>query len=805
MPKNIVLLSDGTGNSAATLFKTNVRRLYEALDLSNPDLQIAFYDNGIGTSTFKPFAILGGIFGFGLKRNVLAIYSYLCRHYQNGDRIFGFGFSRGSFTMRIVAGLVVTQGLVKYDGNERNLARKGGAAYRRYRKRFNATGGMVGFLRWLRDVFVPKFDPDDQRPPDPDQIHFLGLWDTVAAYGGSIQEITRGIDYWLWPLSMPDRVMSSKIRRACHALALDDERDAFWPVLWDETRVQDPDGRQHKMTKDWSPPEDGKNLPDIDRERLSQVWFTGMHSDVGGGYPQDGLSYVTLDWMIDRARVYRLEILDDARRRIKESANPYDKLNDSRHGIAVYYRYKPRKLEDVHALDSKKPALMRDLNMGVLRALDSVKPTLSKNLSAKVQKLQDSGKLKLLKKPATQLQEVLETHLRPVRQPDPTIHESVFRRIKKATDGYSPIVLPGSYRVTTSDGDLKAGVYEDLDQSRRRAYLQERVWNLVWWRRVLYFLTLAASIFVAGIPLWNHSSPEQGLAGRAAVLIPAIDAVNLLLPSFVGPWVAACKARPDLLLIGAVLIGLCLYISGKLREKTGDMMRSLWSHVREESPGTVMSFRPIRGALFPLRTSGIYRRAWYALTTWILPTICAALIVVGVLAGLNRISFALANDFGRFCESGAVHTVFDARELCHTSGAWVDAGKDYKIILSGLDLPWHDAGITTDPNGFGSEKLTWKMYPGLLIRRHLTQNWFQMMARIGRYGADEQPLHFTSVAAPAGEESLTAKFHARSSGEVFVYVNDAVIAIPGLTRAFYANNKGHASVRVFLEPDQRKD
>ena len=87
MSKNIVLLSDGTGNSSAALLKTNVWQLFQALDLRDPDRQIAFYDDGVGTSSFKLFAILGGIFGFGLKRNVIAIYSFCCRNYQPGDRI----------------------------------------------------------------------------------------------------------------------------------------------------------------------------------------------------------------------------------------------------------------------------------------------------------------------------------------------------------------------------------------------------------------------------------------------------------------------------------------------------------------------------------------------------------------------------------------------------------------------------------------------------------------------------------------------------------------------------------------------
>src|SRR6202171_6772483 len=111
--KRIILLSDGTGNSASQVWKSNVWRVFESLDLRGND-QVAFYDDGVGTSSFKPLAILGGAFGYGLKRNVIDIYKFVCRNYQNeDDEIFGFGFSRGAFTIRVVAGLILDQGLVQ--------------------------------------------------------------------------------------------------------------------------------------------------------------------------------------------------------------------------------------------------------------------------------------------------------------------------------------------------------------------------------------------------------------------------------------------------------------------------------------------------------------------------------------------------------------------------------------------------------------------------------------------------------------------------------------------------------------------
>src|SRR4030095_13742242 len=117
MAKVIAVFADGTGNSAAKLFKTNVWRLYDALDTSDPgdsglERQIAYYHDGVGTSSFKPLAVAGGAFGWGLKRNVLDLYTFVCRNYEPGDRVCAFGFSRGAFTVRVLAGLVLHEGLV---------------------------------------------------------------------------------------------------------------------------------------------------------------------------------------------------------------------------------------------------------------------------------------------------------------------------------------------------------------------------------------------------------------------------------------------------------------------------------------------------------------------------------------------------------------------------------------------------------------------------------------------------------------------------------------------------------------------
>ncbi|MEA2872811.1 MAG: hypothetical protein QOH67_2787, partial [Hyphomicrobiales bacterium] len=309
--RNIVLLSDGTGNSAAQVWKTNVWRIYQAIDVRDRN-QIAYYNDGVGTSSFRPLAMLGGAFGWGLKRNVLELYCFLCRTYADrNDKIYAFGFSRGAYTIRILADLIVHQGIVDYE-SEADLQRRARDVYRKYRAKFypiSATNERtLGFIpaisliifvsvRAIRDaaIFVwrklrgqPTYRQFKRKKTT---IEFLGLWDTVAAYGLPIEEMTRGVDYWFFPLSLPNRKLSKRVLRACHALSLDDARTTFHPMLWTE--------KQERVYPGKCGVHDATPIARTWEERLSQVWFCGVHANVGGGYPDDSLAYVPLDWIMD--------------------------------------------------------------------------------------------------------------------------------------------------------------------------------------------------------------------------------------------------------------------------------------------------------------------------------------------------------------------------------------------------------------------------------------------------------------------------------------------------------------------------
>jgi uncharacterized protein (DUF2235 family) len=145
----IILLSDGTGSSAARIWRTNVWRFFEALDVSRADHKV-FYDDGIGSATFKPFAIIAGMFGYGLKRNVRDLYKFVCRNcHSEDDEIFGPGFSRGAFTIKVATDLITHQGLAQYE-SEAELDWKARAAYRAYRNaKFHSALRIENFIHWI--------------------------------------------------------------------------------------------------------------------------------------------------------------------------------------------------------------------------------------------------------------------------------------------------------------------------------------------------------------------------------------------------------------------------------------------------------------------------------------------------------------------------------------------------------------------------------------------------------------------------------------------------------------------------------
>jgi hypothetical protein len=343
MAKNIVVCSDGTGNSAVKGRGTNVFKMFEAIDLNGHrfdpalDPQVAIYDDGVGTEDFKPLKIFAGATGYGLSRNVRRLYKELCRVYDPGDRIFLFGFSRGAFTVRTLAGLIMKRGII----DVRNLAtaaaleRAVRIAYKAYRR---------GYRTLLAQLLLgpPKKDVSTEIPSGPYgtevRIAFIGVWDTVDAVGLPFH-LSDVVNTVIYRFKFPDRKLSDRVERAYHALAIDDERHSFHPLLWEQGALQ----HQGQL--------------------IEQVWFAGAHANVGGGYPKQGMSLVALDWMMQKAgtaglhRAAGLRFIGTDRALYRERANVDDKLYDPRSGLGVFYRWKPRDIAAISRENGVAPAV----------------------------------------------------------------------------------------------------------------------------------------------------------------------------------------------------------------------------------------------------------------------------------------------------------------------------------------------------------------------------------------------------------------------------------------------------------------
>lgn len=327
MSKNIILLSDGTGNSNIKDRGTNVFKLYEAIDfnrLHDPQIeQVAFYDDGVGTEELKPLKILGGAFGWGLARNVRNLYERLVQVYEPGDKIYLFGFSRGAFTVRTLAGLITCKGILKADNyrNNDDLRTAVLQLYEGYRAENKALLEGLYYVP-IMNLFYKAYRKEDFifHGEESQRIEFIGVWDTVDAVGMPFDGLTDAWNTVIFRFKFREYKLNPNVKRACHALSLDDERQSFHPRLWNESG------------------EDPKS------KRIEQVWFPGVHANVGGGYPQQGLSLVALEWMIKRAKAAGLQFIPNVEEFVHDQKYACDKLYDSRSGLGVYYRYEPRNI-----------------------------------------------------------------------------------------------------------------------------------------------------------------------------------------------------------------------------------------------------------------------------------------------------------------------------------------------------------------------------------------------------------------------------------------------------------------------------
>lgn len=261
--KRIVICCDGTWDSPdnkinGVSVKTNVAKIASAVLTTGAGIQqMMFYETGIGTSGSRLNRLIDGITGNGLSANMLNAYRYLVHNYEVGDELFFFGFSRGAFTVRSLAGMIRNCGILRP-----NAIDKIDQALKLYRSRSPASQPRMIESTLFRRTYALE----DMTP-----IKCIGVWDTVGTLGNPL--LLNGL--FGRRHSFHDYHLGANVKYAYQAVAIDEQRLYFHPALWEK------DKDTHQI--------------------LEQVWFVGGHSDVGGGYATAGLSDIALEWMANKA------------------------------------------------------------------------------------------------------------------------------------------------------------------------------------------------------------------------------------------------------------------------------------------------------------------------------------------------------------------------------------------------------------------------------------------------------------------------------------------------------------------------
>jgi len=318
--KRIIVCCDGTWNKPGitdrgSIVETNVEKIYDAIDNSK-DLstaQVKFYGQGVGTGFSRKDQFLGGGTGLGIDRNIQDAYKFIMWSYKSGDELYLFGFSRGAYTVRSLAGLIRNCGVMKPE-----FLHLVDEAYHLYRDRTSLTHPESDLMK----AFKKSYGVEEET-----KIKFMGVWDTVGALGIPLR--------WFNGLNKKyefhDVKLSSQIKYAYHALAIDERRKIFEPTLWEVSESAVKSGDQI----------------------CEQVWFPGVHSNVGGGYVDSGLSDIALKWMIDKASATGLVFDKNYVEKIK--GNSSGELRNSAGGIFAI-----------------TPKIVREINNYVVKTTDPV-------------------------------------------------------------------------------------------------------------------------------------------------------------------------------------------------------------------------------------------------------------------------------------------------------------------------------------------------------------------------------------------------------------------------------------------------
>ena len=290
--KRIVICADGTWNRPEKNlnkdFPTNVLKFARGISAQQDSTkQVVFYDWGIG-SYHDNFA--GGALGKGLEKNIKDCYRFLVHNYEIGDEIFLFGFSRGAYTIRSLCGLINNCSII--NSSEGNLI---DAAFDLYKTKRHKPGSSHS-INWRASHAVQ----------DKTMINFVGVWDTVESLVMNAGK------------KFHDTTLNPDVTFGFHAISIDERRKDFPVCMWNELDSSGP--------------------------HIEQVWFAGVHSAVGGWYDERGLSNISLQWMLTKAKSCGLDIYDELASTMPGDHN--DKIHESYTGFWKFRGSRRRKIPE---------------------------------------------------------------------------------------------------------------------------------------------------------------------------------------------------------------------------------------------------------------------------------------------------------------------------------------------------------------------------------------------------------------------------------------------------------------------------
>jgi hypothetical protein len=342
---------------------------------------------------------------------------------------------------------------------------------------------------------------------------------------------------------------------------------------------------------------------------------------------------------------------------------------------------------------------------------------------------------------------------------------------------------------------------EDDDEAKTRGDAQEHVWNEVWKRRIVYFATVGATLWLLVFPLVSAARREDEFTSHFRWISDIVRLVGGFLPNLAKPWIDGYARAPVSFVLLALLVGALMWWGTRIASRISVNMGTIWRGVPDAPSGLPKNF------IYRLRSSGGYVALHQNLKYRWAPAFFALMFVYLGACLASHLLFNAQDVFGLTCvESGATKTLdnkgdssgpipFNASDFCKPTGIMIEKGVRYLIEIKPVQN-WTDGGIPVPLGGFSAANPPSWYHRILLamvvpLRRETTQDWFHVVLRYGRVGGEED-----FIEPDPDDYNLQSPIRPKRSGELFVFVNDAVIGIPGLYNLFYRRNEGTATLTI---------